>query len=304
MSGFTISIVAGKDKASSSVRVDGSVEHLITDEEIQRFGLSDGALKEAVTKYHNLEGDRSPKGIYLRDPTPKHGELFKEHGWSQWQTRTAVVASSAEIVEIKLNKLKEPYQLYTNETDCPSTHTFSLDCPTKNRVEVAWKKYYEGAFSVEAEKVKYNIGSLGSWGGGEPSISYSSSWGQDDSKSEEVIIGTISPVSLTSPPRSNIYAEIFDIQTIMKVRVRYTASIKSGSGVVLYYKKGYQGHKIWRSPLQKVMAETRIGNPAVVVAVQDIEIFWHTGDRTEIRDKNTEELLCTHYRPESVPGKI
>ena len=33
MSGFNISVVAGKDKHSSSVKVEGSVEHIITDVE-------------------------------------------------------------------------------------------------------------------------------------------------------------------------------------------------------------------------------------------------------------------------------
>ena len=45
MSAFTISISAGKNKASSSVTIDGRVEHLITDEEQSMFGLSESKLK-------------------------------------------------------------------------------------------------------------------------------------------------------------------------------------------------------------------------------------------------------------------
>ena len=301
MSGFTITIVVGQDKASSSVRVDGSVEHLITDEERLTFGLSETNLKQAVIKYHNLEGGRSPKGVYLRDPTPKHGELYKEHGWSQWQTQTILVASSAEILEIKWNEVSEPRSSYSNEcsTGTPTTHKLTLKHPEKNEVEVTWKKRYVGALSVE-EEVKYDIGSLGSWGGGEPTLSYTSAWGEDDSKSEEVIIGTISPVTVSSPPNSKIFADTFGIQTIMKVRIRYTASLKSGSGVVMYYKKGYQGHQVWRSPLQQVMAVS--GIPNSLETIQDIKIVYYTGDRIEVRDDKTQELLCTHYRPESVPG--
>ena len=64
--------------------------------------------KEAITEYHNLERGRSQKGIYLRDPTPKQGELFKKNGWSEWQTKTKIIATSVEILEFRSNPMTEP----------------------------------------------------------------------------------------------------------------------------------------------------------------------------------------------------
>ena len=74
MSGFNISIVAGKDSSSSSVMVQGSVQHVITDEERSSFGLSDSQLKGAVDKYFG----KQPNDAYLHSPTP-WDDLYKRY---------------------------------------------------------------------------------------------------------------------------------------------------------------------------------------------------------------------------------
>ena len=95
--------------------------------------------KEAITEYHNLERGRSQKGIYLRDPTPKQGELFKKNGWSEWQTKTKIIATSVEIIEFRSNPMMEPRMTYSNDTSTPASHTFLWSGSTQNRVSLLEK---------------------------------------------------------------------------------------------------------------------------------------------------------------------
>ena len=294
MSAFTISIVVGQDKASSTVRVDGSVEHLITDEERLTFGLSESQLKEAIAKYHNLEGALLPDGAYLRDPTPPHGELYRQYDWSQSQTQTTLVASSAEILDITSEK--EVVSNYTFQ-NAGKEHTSGLTVQHEktNTVSTTWNNV--SGLSVE-QNIQYNISSLGSWpgaSGGEPTFSYSISWGEDGLKSEAFASGAL---SVELPHKNNVSVTVSKLKTIMKVRIRYTASLKVGSGAVMYYRNGYQEHNVWRSPLQKLMVVSSIPNS--IETTQDIDIEHHSCTTIEIRDMKTQELISTHYFPKSV----
>ena len=72
---MNIEIHAGKDKASSSVKVTGTVQHVITDEERQSFKLEDAQLKDAVKKYFG----KRPNDAFLHSPTP-WDDLYKTYG--------------------------------------------------------------------------------------------------------------------------------------------------------------------------------------------------------------------------------
>ena len=45
MAGITVQIVAGTTASSSSVSASGSVQHIITDKEVQTFGIQDFVSK-------------------------------------------------------------------------------------------------------------------------------------------------------------------------------------------------------------------------------------------------------------------
>ena len=66
MSDFNITIVAGKDKQSSAVKVEGEMKHIITEVERGTFRLNDSRLKDAVDKSFG----RRPNDAYLHSPTP------------------------------------------------------------------------------------------------------------------------------------------------------------------------------------------------------------------------------------------
>ena len=72
-----------------------------------------------------------------------------------------------------------------------------------NSVSDTWNNV--SALSVK-QKIKYEIGFLGTGGGGETGITYSKSWGEGGSKSEAVTIGSESSVSIPIPPKKRYYS--------------------------------------------------------------------------------------------------
>lgn len=118
MSGFLISIRAGKDQQSSSVHVTGKVQHVITDTERATFRLNDSQLKEAVKNYFG----KKTNDAYLHSPT-KH-DLYTTYNWAQ--TETVIVSISAEILGVKSEPVILKTQTFENKSSKEATYTVSI----------------------------------------------------------------------------------------------------------------------------------------------------------------------------------
>lgn len=290
MSGFTISILAGKDKASSSVQVEGSVKHIITDEERATFGLSDLQLKQATAKYPFFNGQQ-PDAAYLHNPTPPYGNNYGD--WPQVQT--TLVYSSAEILGITSKPVALKTQTFTNDSSEPATFTVSISDSVSETASSNWST---GGTLTVGQKISYKIGFLGSGAGGETSLSYSQSWGIGGSNSKTVTVGSQSSVSVTIPPNKAIIASLSASRGVMTVRIRYNAFLTGYT--YAYYKKEYKGYHSWGTPLPAIMANSDIPNS--IESTEDIEIGYYSDSKIEIKDADTNEFLSTHFLSESIPG--
>ena len=185
MSGFNISIVAGKDKDSSSVKVEGRMQHIITNAERKTFRLKDSQLKGAV---HKAFGKR-PNDAYLHSPTPWH-DLYRRYNWQQTST---VFTASGEILDVT----SEPVALMTktleNNSSIEGTFTADLSQSVSDTVSSSWN--IQHTVSVN-QKIKYEVGFLGTGGGGETDLSYSQSWGEGGERSKTVTIESSAGVSV------------------------------------------------------------------------------------------------------------
>ena len=131
LSGFNVSIVAGKDKQSSSANVEGSVQHVITDAERYTFGLDNSQLKDAVEKSFG----KRPKDVFLRSPTPC-GDLYRRYNWEQ--TSTVVTAICAEILEITSEPVALLTKTLTNNSSHEGTFTADLSRSVLDTVSLSW----------------------------------------------------------------------------------------------------------------------------------------------------------------------
>ena len=281
MAGFNISIVAGKDKGSSSVQVTGQVQHVITDEERNTFHLNDDQLKKAVEKYFG----KRPNDAYLHSPTPWN-DLYKTYGWEQ--TQTVITSTSAEILEITSEPVALKTQTFENNSSYEAEFNVSVTDTVTDTSESSWET--GGTFTV-GQMIKYEVGFLGTGGGGETSFSYSQSWGIGGKKSKSVTVGSTSAVTITLKPKQAVEAILSASRGVMKVRVRYRSRLIGTTAI--NYNPTYKGHHFWDLGIGGVMSASDISNS--IESVEDIELGYYSNGNIEIKDKETSNTVSAYY---------
>ena len=281
MPGFNVSIIAGKDKASSSAHVQGSVQHVITDDERKTFGLSDSALKKACDTYFG----KQPDDVFLHSPTP-WGDLYKLYNWEQ--TQTVLVATSAEILDITSEPVSLKTQIFQNDSTHEADFDVSISDSVSDSVTSSWNT--GGTLSV-GQMIKYEVGFLGTGGGGETSLSYSQSWGVGGTKTKTVTVGSRSSVKVSLKPNEGVVATLSASRGVMKVRIRFEAYLTGTTAV--NYDHGYRGHHYWDFWTGAVMSTSDIPNR--VESTEDIEIGYYSNGKIEIRDTESNALVSSHF---------
>lgn len=288
MSGLTVTLVAGKDKDSSSVKVEGSIQHVITDEERETFNVKDSKLKEAVEKYFG----KKPNDAYLHSSTP-WGDLYKTYKWEQ--TQMVLVATSAEILEITSNPVALKSQTFENYSSHEAEFNVSISDSVTHTTTSSWST--GGTLSIE-QKFKYNVEFLGAGGGGETTLSYSQSWGIGGSESKSITVGSGSGVTVSLKPQQAVEATLSASQGVMKVRIHYEAKLTGTAAV--NYNPTYKGHHFWDLPINSVMSADKISNS--ITSTEDIELGYFSNGTIEIKDKETDEMVSSHYLPLPTPA--
>jgi hypothetical protein len=205
MAGITVSIVAGADEAHSSVNATGSVQHIITDKERTTFGVQDSALKNAVGKYFG----KNPNDAFLHSPTPWN-DLYKTYGWPEVQA--ILVVQNAQLTGITSEPVVVATKTFTNQSSKKATFDASISDQVSNTTESNWST----TNTIEvAQKITYNVGFLGTGGGGETSMSYSRQWGEGGSQSKSITVGSSSGVSVELDPGESIEAQLTPASTIL-----------------------------------------------------------------------------------------
>lgn len=277
-----IHIIAGKDKASSSVKVTGSVQHVITDEERKSFKMEDAQLKDGVGKFLG----KRPKDAYLHSPTP-WGDLYKKNSWHQVQT--VLVVESAEILEITSTPTILDTHTFTNSSsiDDPA-YTVKISETIQKTTSTNWTM--SETISVD-QKFTYNVGFLGTGGGGETSLSFSGSFGQGGEESKSVSVG--SECSLTVDLKSNqsVVAELSASRGVMKVRIRYKAHLTGNTAV--NYNPPHRGHHFWNCDIGSVMSAADVPNS--LEFTEDIEVGYYSNGKIVLKDGNTGSIRDYTY---------
>ena len=288
MSGFNVSIVAGKDKDSSSVKVEGSVQHIITDAERGTFRLNDAQLKDAVQKSFG----KRPNDAYLHSSTP-WGDLYRRYNWQQ--TSTVVTAVSGEILDVTSKPVALATKTLENHSSHEATFTANLSETVADTVTSTWN--VQRTLSVN-QKIKYEIGFLGTGGGGETDISFSQSWGEGGSESKTVTVGSSAGVSVTLKPHQSVEATLTASRGVMKVRLRYGTRLTGYTAI--NYNPTYKGHHFWALWLPSVMAAAQIPNS--VETTEDIELDYYSNGKVEIKDKASNETIDSYSLMLAHPG--
>lgn len=268
--GLEVHIIAGKNKESSSVEVTGRVQHVITDKERGTFALNDRQLKQAVGKYFGAV----PDDAFLHSPTPWN-DLYKTYSWSQVQT--VLVPESAEIIGIT----SEPVILKTQTLKNSSSQTATLTAQITDTVQQTTKSTWSTTNTVEvSQSIKYEIGFLGTGGGGETSSSYSREWGKGGENSQSISVGSSSGLSVELEPNETVIAELSASRGVMKIRVRYRARLMGATAI--NYSSKYRDHHFWSLDIAGVMSSADV--PNYKVFTEDIEVGYYSNGKVELKD--------------------
>ena len=219
--GINISIVAGQNKSVSSVTASGSVQDIISKQEITTFHLGDKQLKDAVKAYFG----KSPNDAFLHGPTPWN-DLYKTYSWPQVQR--VLVVQSAKILDITSEPVIVKTQEFANNSSKKGTFNVSISESVENTTSSNWSTGHTLSVS---QQFTYGVKFLGAGAEGETSLAYSRSWGEGGQKSKSLTVGSTSGVSVDLDPGEAVVAELSASRGVMKVRIQYKAYLIGNTAV-------------------------------------------------------------------------
>ncbi len=285
---ISISVIAGQDKSKSSVSAKGTVQHIITEEEKNTFHLSDKKLKEAVKVYFG----KKPKDVFLHSPTPWK-DLYKTYNWSPVQM--VLTVQSAKILSVKSKSPISKTQIFKNNSKKKdATFNVGISESVNNTASSSWNT--GGVLSI-GQMFKYEVGFLGTGGGGETSISYSQSWGVGGDRSKSITIGSNSEVTVMLGPGEGVQAILTASRSVMKVQIEYIAYL-IGTTAVNYYPK-FKNHHFWSLDINRVMSKAKIQN--LIKSTETIELGYYSDSNIDVNDIET-GVMKAAYSMADVPG--
>lgn len=275
VSGLVVDIVAGKDAESSTVTVSGSVQRVVTRQDISDMQLSNDNIKRGIEAF----GGKAPDSVFVVGPTPPPDDLFAKYGWQQTTVVLSVVKSEVIGLENKpviINSDK--LQNHTKET---ATFKADVTSSASTDVSMTWEESF--AFTV-GQKITYKIGIGVAELGGETSFEFQSSMGKSETKSESFTVGSDAGISVDLPPGEEAVAQLTATRGSLKIRVTYEASL--GGNVAVNYGKPYklpgydQGHHFYGVPIAQILAAANL--PSTFMIVEDIEVGFYSDINAEL----------------------
>lgn len=287
MSGITVKIVASSNSHVASAVASGSLSHVITDTERRSFTIGgDQDLKRAVGRYF----EREPNDAYLKSPTP-WGDLYKRYGWQQ--ATTILVPRRAEVLGVSSKPTIIAKKTLKNQSNKKATFSTQISEQVANTVSNSWSESTRISFD---QSIKYEVGFLGTGGGGETKFGFQQEFGLSHTKSQTTTVGTTTGISVDLNPGEEVIVELNASSGRMKVRITYDAYLTGATAV--NYNPKHKGHHFWALDVGAV-----IGGANKIQVVEDMEIGFYSDAHAKIRNRSgseREDVLLAHAGDEEV----
>jgi hypothetical protein len=254
--GLSIEIVAGMNKASSSVRASGVIKTPVTDSDLYGFGVSKIGHCLGVWSGHN-----PGKNVYTTYANDTKHNLFRKYNWTP-VSRT-LKAKSAKILEITAKPTIIGTADNTNISDVEGTFHYSIHEDITNSATSSWNTSNSLKISKDID-VGVKVSGVGA--SSKTEIAYTHSWGKGGSKEQKTTVGSGSDISVVLQPGQSATAELTSSKGSMKVEVTYEATL-TGSVAVSYseptaqYGKTHGEHRFWQVPIETVFAGCAVEVP-------------------------------------------
>lgn len=269
--GINVKIVAGKDKAHSSVTASGTIKHVITDADRTNFGIGDSPLKNAVNKYFG----KTPNDAYVKSPTPWN-DLYKTYSWPQVTTNLTVVA--ATVTDITSNPVILASKVLKNNSSVDGTFNANVTDSVANTVTSSWNASVTAGFS---QSINYEVGIEGiAKVGGTTTFSFSGTYGQGGSHSTTTTVSSGQGVTVTLKPGQAVKAVLNASRGTMKVRVTYHVHLEGDTAI--NYNPTYKGHHFWALGIGSVMQAAGLANTFTVT--EDMEVGYYSNGEVVLQN--------------------
>ena len=256
-----MNIKAGFTAESSSVQVEGSVQHVITDKEVVSFGISDQNLKKAIEQYFG----KAPKGAALHTPTPSD-DLYRTYGWPE--VNTVLSAISAEILQITSNPVIVDQKTSTNYLNKMISVNTAMSTSVEQTASTEWSE----TSSIEiSQSITYGLDFMGTGVTGTTSLTFNQQWGHGGSQSKAITIGTTHGTTFDVDPGESVSVKLTASMGSMKIRIVYEARL-TGCTAINYQRK-YKDHNFWCLDINEVMRAGGITN--AIRFTEDIEVGYY-----------------------------
>jgi hypothetical protein len=262
-----ITILAGLDADTTQVSTIGRVTDLITDEERVLFGVTDKALIALI----GADRGKDPDEVHLRNH-----RFFDQYGWPK--THRVFEVKKSEVVSLDF----KPVALVTNQYEnrrgkLPVSHNASLTFGTSLSATTQWNVTSKIAID---QKIKYEVGFLGTGAGGETAISFEAGYGQGASETRASTITSSNTASFSIDPGQSVRAVLSASKGVLRIKITYVSYLE---GDVYYdYSTPYEGHHRWAEPIADVMASGDL--PNAIGSSEIIEIGFYANAKVIVED--------------------
>lgn len=258
------------DISNDSVNYSGLEIETVTEDDINIF-FTNPTLKDAVKAHYG----KKPSNVYYSKPTP-WGDLYTTYKWEP--IKKIVSIKRAQIKNIS----KKPVVILNQDFDNNSNYTIKVNTgishTVENTITTSWSKSKEFTLSQE---ISYDINVLFAKLAGTTGISYTSTWGKSEEKSESITIGSTSAVETELKPGQSVKAELSVTAGYIEVEVTYKMYLRGNLAV--HMKKKLNDHYFWGPLVQDVMESARVTNEKTVV--ETIKFGFHIDAKLKVSDK-------------------
>ncbi|WP_052713416.1 hypothetical protein [Streptomyces katrae] len=273
---FSTKVTAGEDEAESIVNAIGEQKHVITDDERNGFGWPWGSITDACARHMG----RRPNGAWIKSPTDH--DLYNSYGWQQ--TTTVLKATKAEILGINSKPTTVKTATFRNDSSVGANFNVKITEQVSNTVSNTWST--TNSFALE-QTIKYEIGFLGTGGGGETSMSYTHSWGQSKTESQTITLGSEAGVDVYLEPGQAVKATLVATRGTMEVKVTYSATVEGR--VAMNYNPTHNGHHFWNAGINTILQAGGLNRSKTFT--ENLEIGYYSDAEVLLEDAKTGELL-------------
>ncbi|RVE53786.1 hypothetical protein evm_001448 [Chilo suppressalis] len=277
MSKAHVNIKASLIEGVSAVDFVGSTLDVISDQEIQTFGLATEPLKNAADRYSGGK----PDDVFLKSPTP-WGDLYKTYGWAE--VRRRLTPQSAKIIGIRSQPVIVTTQEFKNDSSVNATYNAGITQQVQETVSNTWTK--GGELTVGAE-ISYSVDLAVASVGGTASMSYASSWGRENTQSKSVTVGSTSAIEVELKPGQVAIATLHAIRGTLEVEVNYTATLEGS--VACNYGKKHKDHHFWSYDVNEVLGAA--GMRKSIDSTEVLKIDFYSDAKVQLMDKATNAPL-------------